>query len=318
MPIAMFTVFHDKINKVRWINYSVYLCILIATIYALFLTQTNGINPYLIFFSKERMDDVEQYAAATDERLFGRIFSVFMHPMTFGCFLVNSGFFCLYKLLTKSDTKIVFPLLILIIICAIICGVRSVIGGIILGLIVLLFFNIRKTVMNFAIPLLIIVFIVSQNETLSNYIGSIFSFSEKKQIQGSSIEMRLNQLYGCFEIISSNPFFGKGFGWTTYYNMKFGDHPVLLAFESYIFVLICNWGLVGFAAWIAFLLKIYTQLKKLYLQDIDKKHILMVLFAAHYGYICITGDYAYTMFLTFFYALIYLNLLNDKLTYKTI
>lgn len=105
----------------------------------------------------------------------------------------------------------------------------------------------------------LILLIAFQEDVLYTYIASIFSSSASADVKGSSVEMRLTQLLGCFDIISSNPLFGNGFGWTAYYNQMNGDHPVVLAFESYIFVTLCNWGLVGFVVWLLFLWKIYRK-----------------------------------------------------------
>ena len=105
-----------------------------------FLTQTEGLNPYLLLMISDA-EDLIGYAAPSEDRLFGRISSVFSHPMTFGCFLVVAFFFCLYKIILKKDGCIPLVLLILIISCAMICGVRSVLAGIMLGVMAFLLFN---------------------------------------------------------------------------------------------------------------------------------------------------------------------------------
>lgn len=64
------------------------ISICIAFIYGLFLTTTNGINPYQIYIQYANgivWDD--SYSAVVEGRLFGRISSVFNHPMTYGLFL---------------------------------------------------------------------------------------------------------------------------------------------------------------------------------------------------------------------------------------
>ncbi len=121
----------------------------------------------------------------------------------------------------------------------------------------------------------LILFIVFQEDVLYTYVASIFSSSASADVKGSSVEMRLRQLLGCFDIISSNPLFGNGFGWTAYYNQMNGDHPVVLAFESYIFVALCNWGLVGFAFGFCFCGKYIENVSFWQRKKIDEYYLLL-------------------------------------------
>lgn len=101
VPLAMFSLFKENnVREVKILNYIVYVCIFVATVYGLFLTQTEGINPYLLLMISDA-DNLIEYAAPSEDRLFGRISSVFSHPMTFGCFLVVAFFFCLYKFMSR-------------------------------------------------------------------------------------------------------------------------------------------------------------------------------------------------------------------------
>lgn len=311
VPVTMFSIFKShNLSGFKLLSYTIYVCIFVATVYGLFLTQTEGINPYLLLMKRDA-DDFIQYASPSDDRLFGRIFSVFPHPMTFGCFLVVSFFYCLYKILEKKDGYIPIILFFLIILCAITCGVRSVLVGIMLGLVVFLLLNHKINYLYYTIFLFsIILLVVFQNDIMHSYITSIFA-SSNSTVKGSSIEMRLVQLLGCFDIITSNPLFGNGFGWTTYYNLQKGDHPVVLAFESYIFVVLCNWGLIGLFILILFLHKIYKRCIFLVKKQVDKYAMLLSMSVAYVGYVCITGDYAYMMYWAFFYSLMYLDM-----TYK--
>lgn len=300
IPLVMFSLFKsNKVREVKILNYIVYICIFVATVYGLFLTQTEGLNPYLLLMISDA-EDLIGYAAPSEDRLFGRISSVFSHPMTFGCFLVVAFFFCLYKIILKKDGCIPLVLLILIISCAMICGVRSVLAGIMLGVMAFLLFNHKIKYLFYTIVVAgLILLIAFQEDVLYTYIASIFSSSASADVKGSSVEMRLTQLLGCFDIISSNPLFGNGFGWTAYYNQMNGDHPVVLAFESYIFVTLCNWGLVGFVVWLLFLWKIYRKCIILAKKKMDEYYLLLSMSIAYVGYICITGDYAYTMYWSF-------------------
>lgn len=67
---------------------TVIICICIASGYGLYLTTTNGVNPYQIAVMAANGEVWNaDYAAVGGGRLFGRISSVFGHPMTYGLFL---------------------------------------------------------------------------------------------------------------------------------------------------------------------------------------------------------------------------------------
>ena len=79
--------------------------------------------------------------------------------------------------------------------------------------------------------------IINSIPELSTYIGSIADIDNQKQdVTGSSLSMRMEQLYGCFEEIDNSLLFGKGFGWTGYYTTLHGDHPII---EHITFLLPC-------------------------------------------------------------------------------
>lgn len=71
VPLAMFSLFKENnVREVIFLNYIVYVCIFVATIYGLFLTQTEGINPYLLLMISDA-DNLIEYAAPSEDRLFG-------------------------------------------------------------------------------------------------------------------------------------------------------------------------------------------------------------------------------------------------------
>ena len=315
LPLTISTLFYCRIkNKhrfnVKYFDYTIYAAIAIACVYGLILTQIRGINPYL-FMMLQNTDYTERLLTdytQSDGRLFGRIFSVFPHPMTFGVFLVSSYSFCLHKLLGKINTKLVLILLLLVVVNAVTCGVRSVIGAILIATIAFLLLNKKFNYLWwFFLGGIIGCIIISTNDILWNYVLSIFDSSSKTGISGSSIDLRLRQLSGCIDEISNNLFFGKGYNWTAFYESVKGLHPVILAFESLIFVIICNWGVLGIIAWSIFLYKLHLQNKHQYLKGFDRFHILDVYSISYISYVCITGDYAYTIYWMLFYVYIYMD-----------
>ena len=293
--------------------------IIIACVYGIFLTQMLGVNPYLILlydiYSSEPYN--LQYAAALGEgRLFGRIQSTFVHPMTWSLFLCFT-FVLNYTFYSKEKKILYLITLLLIAINLIICGVRT---GIVVISICVFIDLIRKkkfkTLVYIVLGILIIASIaIINNEEVQNYFISMIDFSgSKSHISGSSVEMRIEQLYGCFNIISDNPLFGNGYGWHSYYMSSNGDHPIVLAFESILFVIICNSGIVGIFIYLNFFCKI-IKCKICKINKRDNLYLQMITFA-YIGFAIITGEYDYLQQFAIYYCLLLCYLYNKVNIYE--
>lgn len=126
--------------------------------------------------------------------------------------------------------------------------------------------------------------------------------------------MRMKQFEGCLYEIRNNPIFGNGYQWTDFYKEKYGDHPILLAFESLIFVVLCNSGFLGIVIWVFFLFKLFVNTRKL-INDTNIMICSLMLSVYYLSYTIITGEYGYMKFLILFYILI---LVCTKYTPKSI
>ena len=245
LPFVIWNYSRTDDNLIVPLRITAVISICIAFIYGLFLTTTNGINPYQIYIQGANgivWDD--SYSAVVEGRLFGRISSVFNHPMTYGLFLGLSltYIYSVRDSLKKYQLIIIFSGLVLAIF---LCGIRSPIGALFVTLIVFLGLT-HKVKLMLQIGLLggLAYFILSMIPEMNSYVGSIFS-DDKSNVSGSSLDMRLTQLEGCFHEIRNNPIFGKGYSWDTYYIQKYGDHPVILSFESIAFSILCDGGFLG-------------------------------------------------------------------------
>lgn len=277
-------------------------CIAIASIYGIYLTQTEGLNPYIMFLANMAGEEFNiEYATRETGRMFGRISSVFVHPMGFGLFL-GLGLIYIFSCMRKINKYVLLFLFIVTLINVFTCGVRSVIAGLgISVLIYLLLIRRFKVIIVTSIMIAIIFGIISTIPEMSDYVLSIVDPNSSK-IGGSSLDMRINQFLACFDIISTNPLFGKGFEWHQYYIHLRGTHPKLFAFESLIYVVLCNYGFLGVILWIFFISKMIK-----YLCSLGKiKEILIALsiFIFYLGYSCITGEYGYMQVFILFYILI--------------
>ena len=299
-------------------------CIVIAALYGLFLTAIPGINPYMMVVSAvngtefnlayaagysgttdydafEEGDEIEfkNNITLNDERLFGRISSVFSHPMTFGLFL---GFALLYLYRNREhiSKKLLYVMTFVILTDVMVCGVRTVIVAL-FAVIIFLLIKLRKTkyIFIFAITGTILWSIIANSPWLSNYLGSIIDENSFK-IGGSSMEMRISQLNGCFHEIQNSFLTGKGFGWTGYFLSQHESHPTMLYFESLIIVILCNSGIIGLFLWIYMSAKI-IKFNNLY--ERTTAILLLSLLLFYLTYACITGDYGYMQYFILFYVL---------------
>lgn len=310
-PIALWNVIIRKGCNVVF-RKTLIICIAIAGVYGLSLLFTYGINPWVMLFSMLEGEGSETWLRyyADDNRLFGRISSVFYHPMHFAAFL---GFASLYIVYIKEKlAKKWFVVLFLILTVNILtCGVRSVIGALIVtALFYLLLNNNFGKTMKVVLVAAIILIVSLSIPGLDTYIASIFKGHSSSSIGGSSIEMRMNQLEGAFREINNNLLFGKGYGWSRDYIIQYGDHPVLLGFESILFVVLCNNGIVG--------LIVYALFGLLYINYVGhsvvrkERPYFICLLVYYYTYECITGEFAFQYFMLFYTFMLCENYYDKK------
>lgn len=303
LPILIWSISLKDSSSIKLFRIIFLICITIAILYGLFVSQLNGLNPYIMLFSAVVDTDVDMdkyFAAEGGGRLFGRVSSVFMHPMNFGLFIGLSLIYTCYVI--KLNKWIRFFLIFAILIMSIICGVRSVIGGIIVATVYyLIAAKNYKLIFYFSVLFVILLFFISLIPDLFSYLSSIIDVDNDNQdVKGSSIGMRLSQLEGAISEASKNPLFGLGYGWTSDYLTNYGDHPICYAFESLIFVILCNSGLLGFFIWIFMIHKHFSVNKHMHFYQSKMLNSLMVYYVS---YATITGDYAYMRMFLLFYVL---------------
>ena len=313
LPFVMWNVAKKEPDSVNIFRNVMLIAITIAVGYGLFLTTTSGVNPYIMSLINlmDVNQDMESYYEASNEgRLFGRISSVYVHPMAYALFL---GLSFIYVFQCRNKIKKIFVILLLVAIgsSAITCGVRSVLGGLIVAVAYYFFMSKNYKMMIGVIAVALVVFFIADSiPELSRYLGSMADVNNKKgDLSGSNIDMRLNQLEGAIKEGSKDPLFGLGYGWTGYYKSLKGDHPICLAFESLIYVIICNFGLFGFVIWTYMVLKYMKINRKMHLRENVLFDCLMVFYVS---YSCITGEYGYMKHFLIFYVLMLCNQLRAK------
>lgn len=283
------------------------LIFVVIITYGLFLTQMPGVNPYLILTQSMFGSEFnEAYAAGNsglssstelnDARLFGRISSFFGHPMNYAISLGFFAIFCVYYL--RGRTKTLLFVEAATVIAIFVSGTRTPIAAIFATItFVLLYQHKFRYFVYAAIAALVIIYGLPLISTTANdYLMSIFSTDN--EIQGSSVSMRLDQMEGCFNIVADSLIFGKGYDWTGAYNAVYGQHPVALYFESIVFYILCNTGILGFFIWGYFVYLYYKLVEKL--NDKTLKLVLLSMLVYFLVFTLITGLFGLKYFILFY------------------
>lgn len=304
VPFVMLNILNRQPSAIKLFRFVLILSIVVSIGYELFITTQPGANPYLMaiqVFNGLEFD--EAYYTAREGRIFGRISSVFSHPMTFGLVLTLATIY-FYFMKNYINKYISYFLFFLSIIGVFLCGIRTPIGAILLSfLFYLLLRRSFKLVIVFSFIGAVGYTIISTIPEISLAVGSIFNDKLSEDVGGaSSISDRLNQFLGCIDELKDCWLFGKGYNWHAYYLSLHEIHPKILAFESLIFVVLCNGGLVGFL----FYVREWTSYFKINQKTIHTKDDKLLVYTIGVGYITytiITGDYGYLKFFMIFYVL---------------
>ena len=315
LPFVMWNVMKNDHSSIKLFKNTILLGIVIAVAYGLFLTTQGGNNPYqmiMLIISGGNGNDVDwaaYYSAFGSGRIFGRISSIFQHPMQFALFLGFSSIYVFF--IRKYFKKPVFVVLVAAIgFMAVACGVRSVLGGLVVTT-VYYFLKERNLRMAAYIVFFGIFFylVVSQIPMMSAYLGSVADINNSSGAisGGSSIGSRIDQFYGAIDEMKNDPYLGLGYGWTDYYQRLYGNHPVCYAFESLLMVIICNYGAYGFVLWGILICGVLQNNTKM---NFKETSLVNALFVFYVSYSCITGDYGYVKFFLIFYVL----MLGESLT----
>jgi len=309
LPFAMINVMRRDKSAVFLFVRGLLLSVSIAVLYSMFLITMPGTNPYLLAVLPLSGGEFnEAYALAENEgRVFGRISGVFAHPMTNGLFLCLSIIFVLsfiFDLKSARKTYLSVFLILILFLATFFIGVRTSIAAAILGVGVYVLLERRFKIASWILLGSIIIFLILQQiPQMTGFVSSIFD-ARSASVSGSSLDMRISQLNGAIKEIDTNLLFGKGYGWTNYYQNLRGDHPILLAFESLVYVVLCNNGIVGIIIWVAtvflYIREVQGSFEKTY------SNIMLSLISVYLAYSTITGEYGYLKFFLIFYSIMWM------------
>lgn len=296
----------------KWYSATLFWVFCAITLYGLFLTTIPGLNPYQVVIQPLFGGEFnEAYAAGNsglststqlaDGRLFGRISSVFSHPMTYGLNLGLFFIFCLYYL--KDKPQYLIPVLLCIFVAILSSGTRTPLGALaITCLFVMLYLHKFKYFFYGAIAFVVAIYGTAfVSSEAGEYMISII-YSDNADTKGSSMTMRFEQMEGCLDIVKYDILTGKGYGWDKWYNGLYGTHPKALWFESIIFSILVNTGIVGFVIW-GYLVRGYYKYVTRNIKDVFTRAIFLALMVYYLTYTTITGDFGIQYMFVFYIVL---------------
>jgi len=238
------------------------ICIAVMSIYGVYCFAING-NPYIAVLNiayKPTTDVLEIYSDFERGALLGRLQSTTTHPMTWAGFTCLLCLFIFFILNTMKNNRVVKTLLVALLVLVafnmLVTGTRSAIGALGIGSIVLFYYSKVSTKFLIVIGIVFVLLLGLDTSIFGKYQAladsTIFVWNKQKtgSVEGSTLDMRLRQLNGAIDLIGDGTFlFGKGYSWTQEYLKLYGDHPILLAFESIFFVVLIETGVVGIFIW---------------------------------------------------------------------
>jgi hypothetical protein len=299
-PVILWHSIKDQ-RDVYMFAWIILVCFFIMSLYGIycFISQS---NPYVVLmsvlFNKDNNFDV--FADSVRGGLEGRVQSTTFHPFFWSVSLVMMMYFS-YLVLRDRMRIVQFVTLGLLSFNLLICGVRTGIVAFFIGVTVVMFrsINMVKATMVF-----LLFFVVAQNidtTIFGQYQGFaesiIYIFDSDKNIKGSSIELRLDQLGGAIELwINGGVVFGNGFGWCDNYYGTRGDHPILLGFESLLYKIIIDSGIVGIIIWSWLFYSFYRMADRINSTSNSKK-IFMGFLISFIVFVLATGIFGMNLFL---------------------
>jgi hypothetical protein len=322
LPVMLWQICKTK-SDVNYFARIILVSIIIMLIYGVYCFVT-GTNPYITSLSLlfNTKDNNEVFSEMERGGLIGKIQSTTSHPMLWSAIL-SMTLFASYVFWINKKNYTYFIFLVVLIFNLFVCNVRTGIISAILG-VALLFTHFSTRAKLISLSIIVFVLMLSIDTSLFGryqpFIDSIIYFNDPNQsVGGSSLEMRLIQLGGAVSLWDQGGIvFGNGFGWCGNYYALYGDHPILLGFESIIYVLLIENGLLGVFMYGFLYFSLYKINWNLYVSLTKRQKtefwLINSFITSYIIFIIITGQFGFNIFLIFLVLMLLkvrLNLKND-------
>lgn len=303
-PIIMVNIISWETKAIRYLYWGIIISFIISAAYALYLLfQPRGFNPYVSALALINGEEYSESYSAASDRAIGKIYSTFSHPLSWAYVICNIFLILFIFKFNKAWKKVIS--FIIVGICLFSTGVRTGVAAMFIPLLYIIFYSKKREYFYYSFGAIVVLLLAfSFNQELQDFFFSVFDTQGKTT--GSNTNMRLSQWKGCLEA-TKNVLVGNGYGWCYYYMNTFGDHPKILAFESWLFVVYCNSGVLGIVSWMIFFVKIYkknrqtslTTLQSIYLDSFILLYIAFSMLTGDYHYLQWTVIYYFTLYMTF-------------------
>jgi hypothetical protein len=307
IPVMLWHVCKTK-SDINYFARIILISITFMLIYGLYCFFTHS-NPYITTLSSlfNMQDNNEIFSDMERGGLIGKIQSTTSHPFYFSVIL-SLTLFGSYSLWDKKKGYVYFFFLVLLLINLFVCNVRTGIVASALG-VAFMFTHFSMRIKILSITVIIAILLLSVDTSIFGkfqpFIDSIIYFNDsEKSTRGSSLETRLLQLGGAVSLWEQGGIlFGNGFGWCVNYYTLYGDHPILLGFESIIYVIIIENGVLGIFLYIYLFYSFFKINRDVYIltQNENKTNFWLInsMIIAYISFSIITGLFGFNIFLIF-------------------
>lgn len=313
----------NKATHLKLLNNSIQICLIFFCLYGLFcyFASNNPILNILNLYFGQSNDILNSFSEELRGGLSGRIQGLTNHPLEYGGIMLCFFFYILNNVQQKKRKPLVdYGLLCLISINIFLTGSRAAIISLLLGIFLYIYINNQiklKTKIQISVYFLGGYFLLmtysSFFDTFSDFINSIIFFWEKNDtVKGSNLNMRLTQLDAAFGLISRDTnsyLFGLGDGWVRDYALRHnGLHPVLLGFESILFIGLIEYGIIGFVVLTCGVFFMLLKLSRKY----HTSNVTTIMIISFFTFQMFTGKYSWLTFLILTSIVLKINIIQHK------
>jgi hypothetical protein len=321
IPIMLWQVCKEK-SDVKYFTKIIFFCLIIMCIYGIFCFIA-GQNPYIesLSYLFKKQDNYIIFSQIERSGILGKIQSTTSHPMLWSLILCMM-LFASYVFIDAKNSLQLYFIISLMLINLMISNVRTGIVSFILGMSYLFtHFSLRFKLFGLSIIFLVLTLSVDTSifGKYQPFVDSMVYFTDQtKSISGSTLDTRLIQLGGAVSLWEQGGIiFGNGFGWCGDYYATYGDHPILLGFESIIFIIIIENGIMGIILY-GFLFYSFFKINHMILKKTKNKQkmeywVIQSFIIAYIIFIVITGLFGFNLFLIFL-VLMFKTILFNKQT----
>lgn len=252
-------------KTIHWINVSIVISAIIVSLYAI-TNYITKINPYITYVSllTDTIDASEAFIGEERGALAGRVTSTFTHPLILGQMMLLTFSYLIFQLKNKKN-KLFSLIFYFTLACPIIlCGSRSALFPLaLIPIFYTLYIGSKRFIKYAFIAILLLPIFINllpkEYKTTAEAMIYVWdsSKSEKAGINGSSKDMRKDQITDAFKIIENNLLFGKGNGYVKEYG---SNHPEMLGYEGLLLYSLIDLGILGTFFFLIFYLFLYRYL----------------------------------------------------------